>query len=146
MVLEENLSTAMARLGNRVKRVGVAIGIISNQERQILISRRLPGKILAGYWEFPGGKIEPGEASEAALIRELDEELGITVHSVNSLFQIHYDYPEKQVQLDVWQVGAYTGIPMSCEGQTIQWASMDELNDFKFLPANAQIIAELKKL
>nr|GEY60322.1 arginine biosynthesis bifunctional protein ArgJ, chloroplastic [Tanacetum cinerariifolium] len=94
-----------------------------------------------GLWEFPGGKVEAGESVDAALARELHEELGISVTSARPLIKISHDYPDKQVLLDVWEVSSFTGEPHGVEGQPLAWVSQRELAEYDFPAANRPIVA-----
>ena len=83
---------------NNSDQINVAVGAIKNAKGEILISKRPKGKHLAGVWEFPGGKIEPGESTQQALVRELQEELDIVPTQTESLIQIEHQYLEKKVK------------------------------------------------
>lgn len=121
------------------KTIHVAVGVIlSNQ--QVLIAQRPTNTHLAGYWEFPGGKIEVGETVFQALQRELHEELGITIQSATPLLSVKHQYPEKKVCLDVCIVEAFTGIAQGCEQQIIQWIAVNDLAQWQFPEANLPII------
>ncbi|WP_447593676.1 Nudix family hydrolase [Aquipseudomonas campi] len=124
-----------------MKRVHVAAAVIRDANQQVLIARRGNDQHQGGLWEFPGGKVEPGEAVEAALARELDEELGIRVTSARPLIQVHHDYPDKQVLLDVWEVSAFSGEPHGAEGQPLAWVSARQLGDYEFPAANQPIVS-----
>ena len=89
--------------------VDVVVGLIGDSSGRWLVNCRPPGAPLAGSWEFPGGKKEPGEAALAALKRELDEELGIEVLEAEPVLVLEHDYPDKRVRLDVWHVLRYRG-------------------------------------
>ncbi|MGL4838061.1 MAG: NUDIX domain-containing protein, partial [Shewanella sp.] len=91
------------------KRVHVAVGIILNSAAQILLAKRPAHLHQGGKWEFPGGKVEPGENVVEALIRELKEELNLTVHASSPFMQLSYDYPDKQVLLDIHTVQHFSG-------------------------------------
>jgi 8-oxo-dGTP diphosphatase len=99
---------------------------------------------MAGWWEFPGGKLETGEPARAALRRELGEELGIQVQAAYRLLRFSHPYPERRVHLDVWRVTRYAGTPKPHEGQSLAWASPERLGDWKLLPADEPIVAALK--
>ncbi|MFN2333507.1 MAG: NUDIX domain-containing protein, partial [Wenzhouxiangellaceae bacterium] len=101
--------------------VDVAAGVLRNERGQVLVSRRPPGRHLAGLWEFPGGKIETGEQPEAALARELEEELAIVAGPSRPLVAIRHDDREKSVRLRVFEVQSFCGTPRGVEGQSIQW-------------------------
>ncbi|MBC9252090.1 hypothetical protein A9179_17600 [Pseudomonas alcaligenes] len=124
-----------------MKRVHVAAAVIRGADGRILIARRADEQHQGGLWEFPGGKVEAGEAVEAALARELEEELGIQVRSARPLIQVQHDYADKQVLLDVWEVSAFTGEPHGAEGQPLAWVSERELLDYEFPAANQPIVA-----
>jgi len=123
--------------------VHVAVGVVENSQAQILIARRQGGH-LAGYWEFPGGKVERGESVFEALRRELQEEVGITIASASPLMVIEHDYPDKTVKLDILCVKRFEGSASGREGQEVRWESLDKLRDYKFPEANAAIIEKLK--
>ena len=118
----------------------VAVGVIRNPAGEILVTRRNDAAHQGGLWEFPGGKVEPGETVQQALLRELREELAIGVLQSQPLIRINHTYPDLQVQLDVWSVEAYSGVPASCEGQPLQWLAPDRLTDLSFPEANLPII------
>lgn len=124
-----------------MKRIHVAAAVIRGADRRILIARRPEDKHQGGLWEFPGGKVEAGEAVEVALARELEEELGIRPTAARPLIQVRHDYPDKQVLLDVWEVSAFSGEPHGAEGQPLAWVSSAELADYQFPAANRPIVA-----
>ncbi|GFM83382.1 hypothetical protein PSCICN_40740 [Pseudomonas cichorii] len=124
-----------------MKRVHVAAAVIRGADGRILIAKRADNQHQGGLWEFPGGKVEAGEAVQAALSRELQEELGIGVTAARPLIKIQHDYPDKQVLLDVWEVSAFTGEPHGAEGQPLVWASHRELVGYEFPAANKPIVA-----
>lgn len=126
------------------KVIHVAVGVIRNAKGEVLIAKRQAGQHLAGFWEFPGGKVEQGECVTTALARELREELGIEVSEAQPLITIPYDYPEKRVLLDVHEVTQYGGSPVSGEGQSIRWVSQSDLRDYTFPPANAPIVTAVQ--
>ena len=128
---------------NSIKTIRVVVAVIEHAEHGILISRRQQGQHLAGLWEFPGGKIDAQESSEQALVRELQEELGITPNKYNYWFSIEHDYPEKSVCLEVYTVTDFAGQPQGREGQTIQWINPQQLNEYAFPEANKTIIEAL---
>lgn len=98
---------------------------------------------MAGFWEFPGGKLEAGEPAFDALKRELHEELGIRVHHAYRMLRFAHRYPEREVELDVWRVTAWEGTPASQEGQKLEWVLPEELRDWQLLPADEPIIKVL---
>lgn len=122
--------------------VHVAVGVIVGG-LGILIACRPESAHQGGLWEFPGGKVETDEPVQAALARELDEELGITVTGSQPLIEIKHDYGDKQVFLDVWWVTAFSGEPEGKEGQPIVWVKPEKLNDYAFPAANQPIITAI---
>ncbi|WPP45441.1 Nudix family hydrolase [Pseudomonas sp. AN-1] len=124
-----------------MKRLHVAAAVIRGTDGRVLIARRPEHKHQGGLWEFPGGKVEAGEAVEVALARELHEELGIDVIASRPLIQVRHDYPDLAVLLDVHEVGAFTGEPHGREGQPLAWVAPRELPDYEFPEANRPIVA-----
>ncbi|WP_417763673.1 8-oxo-dGTP diphosphatase MutT [Shewanella sp.] len=124
------------------KRVHVAVGVII-REQQILLAKRHGHLHQGGKWEFPGGKVEQGEPVTEALTRELQEELNITVTASCPFMTLSYDYPEKQVFLDIHLVTAFTGQESGAEGQEIRWVKLTELASLPFPDANQPIIDKL---
>ena len=124
--------------------VHVAVGVLRNDQGQVLISLRADEAHQGGLWEFPGGKVEPGESVEQALSREFEEELGICVHSCTPFIQISHDYEDKSVLLDVWNVQIFSGVPRGREGQQIEWRAQSALCVDDFPRANALIIRALQ--
>lgn len=118
--------------------------VLRDREGRVLIAERPAGKPLAGFWEFPGGKLEPGEPAFDALQRELHEELGIRVRHAYRLQRFAHRYPEREVELDVWRVTAWEGTPASQEGQHLEWVSPEAMQDWQLLPADEPIVAALK--
>lgn len=124
--------------------IQVAVGIVANTAGAVLITRRPDHAHQGGLWEFPGGKVEAGEAVEMALQRELEEELGITVQVAKPWLRVHHAYPDKTVLLDVWRVTAWDGEPRGREGQPLRWALPMQLADFTFPAADEPIVARLR--
>ena len=126
------------------QRAHVAVGVIYNATKdKVLISKRSSSQHLAGYWEFPGGKVECNENVNSALKRELFEELGIIVIKAEAYTTVSHDYVDKKVLLDVWKVSEWHGQLESKESQEICWASISELNKYKFPDANKYIIQSI---
>ncbi len=124
--------------------IRVAVGILQREDGRTLLMRRLPGTFREGQWEFPGGKIEAGEDSRSALVRELHEELGIEVSGARRRITLRHAYPEKNVLLEVWQVTAFTGRPRNIEGHELCWVEPAELRRIGMLDADRPIIASLE--
>ena len=123
------------------KLIHVAAAVILNAQGQILLARRPVDKHQGGLWEFPGGKVEPDEPVVDALVRELDEELGIQISAARPLIQIPHHYPDKSVLLDVYEVDAFEGTPYGREGQPVEWVERSALADYAFPAANTPIVA-----
>jgi 8-oxo-dGTP diphosphatase len=127
------------------KHIHVAAGVILNGEGQVLLALRPKDKHKGGLWEFPGGKVEPGESVQAALARELLEEINLVVETASPFLVIDHDYGDKQVTLDVWTVNRFSGTPHGSEGQEIAWVAIADLDRYQFPEANAGIVAALRK-
>ena len=125
--------------------VEVAVGVLIREDGRMLLSSRPEGKPYAGYWEFPGGKVEPGESPEAALIRELREELGIEASVGAALIRVPQQYPDKRLVLDVRQV-EFRGVPKGLDGQALVWAPAHTLAAYPMPPADAPLVAWLRDL
>lgn len=125
---------------NELVHVAAAVIIVDGQ---VLIAKRPKHLHQGGLWEFPGGKLEPGESVTQALVRELKEELNITIKPERPLISVSHDYGDKKVLLDVWLVYHFDGKPYGCEGQAIEWVPVSELNKRKFPAANQSIITAL---
>ena len=104
--------------------VEVAVGVLIRPDGQFLLTSRPPGKVYAGYWEFPGGKLEPGESVEQALRRELKEEIGVTLNAVHPWRVEMVDYPHALVRLNFCKVFDWTGELQMHEGQSFAWQSL----------------------
>ncbi len=124
--------------------IHVAVGLLLRSD-QVLIALRPKQSHQGGLWEFPGGKVEEGESVEAALSRELKEELGVEVHAASFVMQISHDYNDKKVLLDVWSVTDFSGEPSGAEGQPVKWVSQASLQDYQFPEANKPIVLWLEK-
>lgn len=118
----------------------IAVGIIRDASGRVLLSQRRAGTHGAGDWEFPGGKVEPGESVRAALGRELREELGVDVEAAQPLIAITHRYPERSVLLDTWAVDTFSGDVAPCEGQRLAWVPTDELGDWPLMAADGPIV------
>ena len=123
--------------------VEVVAAAITDPRGRILLARRTAGRDLAGLWEFPGGKREPGETPEQALIRELDEELGIQVQVGSPLIAVPQAYPHRRMRLDVRRVSAWKGIPKGHEGQALAWVPPHRLASYAMPPADIPVVAAL---
>ena len=124
--------------------IHVVAGALKDAAGRVLLAQRPAGKHLAGFWEFPGGKAEPGESAIDALKRELAEEIGIVVDAAQPLIAVPHEYPEKRIVLDVWSVDAYSGTPHSREGQALTWVAVDALGDVAMPPADVPVVNALR--
>lgn len=123
------------------KRLHIAAGIIINPElTKIFITQRIAQSKSEGLWEFAGGKVEPGESARDAVIRELDEEVGIEVVELELLMSFEHDYPDKALSFDFFLINAFKGEPFGKEGQPGMWVEFSKLNDFDFLEANHPVL------
>ena len=104
--------------------VDVAVGVLIRADGAFLLTSRPPGKVYAGCWEFPGGKIEPGETLQQALARELHEELGIDIGAAEPWHEQLFDYPHALVRLRFCKVFAWTGELQMREGQAMAWQQL----------------------
>lgn len=122
----------------------IAVGVIFNRARdKVLLARRPDHLPQGGLWEFPGGKRGEGENIEAALRRELSEELNMSVERATPILKIDHDYPDRAVQLEVWLVEQWRGEVVGREGQTIEWVPIAKLGERECLAANRAIVAWL---
>ncbi len=118
----------------------VAAAIMRASDGALLLARRPEHLHQGGLWEFPGGKVEAAESTEQALVRELEEELGITARRFRPLIRVAHCYPDRNVLLDVWQVEAFDGSPHGREGQATAWVVPSQLGELQFPAANAPIV------
>lgn len=125
-------------------RLHVVAGVVRNSSGEILLARRHMHAHLGGLWEFPGGKVETDEPRFDGLVRELREELGIEVVDARPLIQVPFDYPEKSVLLDVWDVQAYSGRADGREGQDLAWVAPDELSAWPMPAADKPIVTAIQ--
>ena len=126
--------------------IDVAVGIIHNSvTNKVLVAQRNTKDMHLGKWEFPGGKINPGESAEQALKRELKEELGITVLSFNLFDSFEFDYTHSKVKLIFFMVTDFDGQAQGLQGQVVRWVNMRELSELDMLEANHLIISKIVK-
>lgn len=125
--------------------VHVAVGIVFNKQKHVLIAQRPQHAHQGGLWEFPGGKIEENETTLQALKRELFEETGIDVLDAKPLLETYHEYNDKNVLLNVWEVTHYKNEPHGREGQPIRWVPLAELTQFSFPCANQTIVSLLSR-
>lgn len=126
-----------------MKILQIAVGIIRNDAGEIYITQRAADAHMANKWEFPGGKIEAGETAEEAMIRELEEEVGITASEPQLFDKLEYEFPDRHITLWFWLVENWLGEPWGKEGQPGRWVAQSALVAEEFPPANAPIIEKL---
>ncbi|MEG2940759.1 MAG: Nudix family hydrolase [Thermomonas sp.] len=125
-----------------MKQIHVVAGVIRDARGRILLAQRTQQRDLAGLWEFPGGKVEPGESPEDALVRELREELGIEASVGDALIRVPQQYPDKRLVLDVRRV-EFDGMPAGLDGQALAWVALDALATYPMPPADRPVVAAL---
>ncbi len=124
--------------------IHVVAGAIQDAQGRVLIARRPLEVHQGGLWEFPGGKLEPGETPLQGLVRELEEELGIRVLATRPLIRVPHDYGDRRLVLEVHRVTAYSGEPIGREGQPLSWRHPDDLDPKAFPAADRPIITALR--
>jgi len=126
----------------------VAAVALIDIDGRVLLAQRPPGKHLAGMWEFPGGKVQPGETPEVALIRELDEELGIGTHEtcLAPFTFASYAYPEFHLLMPLYVCRKWDGTVTAREGQSLKWVRPAQLADYPMPPADKPLVAMLRDL
>ena len=129
-----------------VKVVLVAAVALIDRDGRVLLAQRPPGKAMAGLWEFPGGKVEPGETPESALIRELHEELGIGTWAscLAPLTFASHAYETFHLLMPLYACRRWEGIPVAREGQRLAWARPNQLRDYPMPPADLPLIPILR--
>ncbi|MDO5630825.1 MAG: 8-oxo-dGTP diphosphatase MutT [Paracoccus sp. (in: a-proteobacteria)] len=129
-----------------MKTVLVAAVLLIDPDGRVLLARRPEGKSMAGLWEFPGGKVEPGETPEAALIRELHEELGIeTWHScLAPLTFASHSYEDFHLLMPLFACRRWQGIAHPREGQELVWVRAEKLSDYPMPPADIPLIPTIR--
>jgi 8-oxo-dGTP diphosphatase len=129
-----------------MKTVLVSAVALIDVEGRVLLAQRPEGKSMAGLWEFPGGKVEPGETPEAALIRELQEELGINTWQscLAPLTFASHSYDDFHLLMPLFACRKWDGIPRAQEGQTLKWAHAKDLKNYPMPPADIPLIPILR--
>jgi len=125
------------------RRIAVVAAVLQQPDGRFLLAQRPPGKAYAGYWEFPGGKVEDGETAATALSRELHEELGIDVVTAYPWIIREFDYPHAAVRLHFFRVRAWRGELQGREAQAFAWQRLDAMDVAPLLPANGPILRAL---
>lgn len=124
--------------------IDVSAGIILNENKNILIGKRRNPEKLANKWEFPGGKIEPGETPEKCLRREIKEEFGIEIKVKNKIGEIYHEYEFENIKFHVFFAKWENGKLKPTDHKEIKWIFQDELRDYDFTPADIKIINKIK--
>ena len=124
----------------------VAAGILCDNAGRVLITERLCTGPFNGLWEFPGGKISAGETAQAALVRELAEEIDIEVTQCSSFMHLRHAYDDRIVTIEFFLVSDWNRDPIGLEGQALRWVMKDALDAVELLPADVPVIEALKKL
>jgi 8-oxo-dGTP diphosphatase len=123
----------------------VVAALLTDARGRILLARRTDGRDLAGLWEFPGGKVEAGENPDAALVRELREELGIDIGPTEPLIAVPHAYPDKRILLDVRRVAHYAGYARGLESQALSWVAPEKLGTYPMPRADRPVVAALQQ-
>ncbi len=124
--------------------IRVVAGVLRDAHGRILLAQRGEGRFLAGLWEFPGGKIEGAESPEAALARELFEELGVRMGDARPLITVEHEYPARRVRLEVYEVLEYEGEPSGREGQPLKWLHPEAMSSIPMPPADRPVVQALR--
>ena len=131
-----------------MKTILVVAVVLIDRDGRVLLSQRPSGKSMAGLWEFPGGKVENGEVPEEALIRELNEELGIDTWSscLAPLSFASHSYEDFHLLMPVFVCRKWVGSPTPMEGQALKWVNRDKMKDYPMPPADIPMIAVIRDL
>jgi 8-oxo-dGTP diphosphatase len=129
---------------SELQAIHVAAGILRDALGRVLITERVGDSPFAGLWEFPGGKISPGETATAALARELHEELGIAVEECQHFMSIDHSYPDRSVVIEFYLVTGWQSAPKGLEGQGIRWIQPEILASNELLPADIPVLMALR--
>jgi 8-oxo-dGTP diphosphatase len=113
---------------------------------RVLIAERPAGKHMAGWWEFPGGKVAAGETDADALVRELREELGVDARPHAEVMTLTHEYPDRIIDLVLWSASIVRGTPAGLDGQQLRWVECGNLGNERLLPADQPFIAALQLL
>ncbi len=124
--------------------IAVAAAVLENREGRILIARRKAETFLGGYWEFPGGKIEPGESPAACAERELHEEMQVRIEAGDIIAETVYDYGSKVVHLIAVRAILLDGHFKLHDHDEIRWVTLHEMDDFLFAPADEKILDQIR--
>ncbi|HET7809473.1 MAG TPA: 8-oxo-dGTP diphosphatase MutT [Steroidobacteraceae bacterium] len=123
----------------------VAAALLDDAGR-VLIAQRPEGKHMAGWWEFPGGKVSDGESDPDALVRELREELGVETRPEAHVMTLTHEYPDRTIDLVLWRASLVRGTPRGLDGQQLKWVDCQSLGNERLLPADAPFVEALQLL
>ncbi len=123
----------------------VAAAALIDADNRVLVAQRPAGKSLAGLWEFPGGKLEPGETPEAALARELEEELAISAQAFSPLGFASHAYPDFHLLMLLYACRSWQGTPLGQQGQPLRWEPLASLHTLPMPPADVPLIEALRR-
>lgn len=124
----------------KINTVKAAVGVIYNHLGQLLIGQRQKHQFMAGFWELPGGKIGASELPEQAIVRELEEELGIVVKTLSQHQTMACQYPDRKVLLSIYNIERYQGVATALEGQKLAWVALADLRKYPLLPTMSAFI------
>lgn len=127
-------------------RLRVVAAALFDADGRVLIAQRPDGKHMAGWWEFPGGKVASGESDADALVRELREELGVESHAHRVITTMSHEYPDRVVDLILWHASLVSGEPRGLDGQQLKWVDCQSLGSERLLPADLPLIPALQAL
>jgi 8-oxo-dGTP diphosphatase len=129
-----------------VEALSVVAAALYDRDGRVLIAERPPGKHMAGHWEFPGGKVNPGESEAAALARELREELGVEVIASRPFMRLRHAYADREVELSMWIVDEFRGEVQSLDGQRLKWVQPARLGEEDILEADRPSVEALQEI
>jgi 8-oxo-dGTP diphosphatase len=127
-------------------RLRVVAAALFDADGRVLIAQRPEGKHMAGWWEFPGGKVAHGESDADALVRELREELGVESRARRVITTMAHEYPDRVVELILWHASLVSGEPRGLDGQQLKWVDCQSLGSERLLPADLPLIPALQAL
>ena len=123
--------------------IDVVAAVVRRDDGRLLISQRNADDMLGGYWEFPGGKVDPGEDLKTAVRRELLEELGIETEIGSEIHRIVHPYPDRDVRLVFFDARIISGEPQKLEVADFRWVTLDEIMDYQFPEADLPLLKQL---